>query len=102
LTRLGRRSYFSALLKRSYKLRREEEKRMKKFVAGLLSIMLVLAILGCGKQEAEQPDTGAAGQAEEAADTTRLDSAAVVDTTAVDTAAEVMEEAAETEAPSGN
>jgi len=55
---------------------------MKKFLSLVCCFLLMLSMFGCGKQETQETDTGAAGQPEEMADTTRLDSAAAADTTA--------------------
>jgi len=55
---------------------------MKACLSLLFCFLLILSMAGCGQQETQEPDTGAAGQPEEVADTTRLDSAAGVDSAA--------------------
>ena len=61
---------------------------MKNCLAIAACMLLMLSLFACGQQETKEPDPGAAGQAEEVADTTRLDSAAIE---VVDSAAEVVE-----------
>ena len=54
---------------------------MKKLLTVLLCLMLIGLFMGCGKKAEEEPQgTAAHGQAEEMADTTRMDSA-MMDTT---------------------
>ncbi len=70
---------------------------MKKLAAILTCLMVLAVLVGCGQQEEPQPgDTGAAGHADEVADSTRMDSAA-----GLDTAAEMPEDTAATEEPAG-
>ncbi len=67
---------------------------MKKVLLLALCLALGLTFLvGCGEQEAEQTEPAAGGHAEEMADSTRMDSAAVE--AAVDTAAAAAEEVVE-------
>ena len=47
---------------------------MKNYLAFVTCLLLLLSLFACGQQETKEPDPGAAGQAEEVADTTRLDS----------------------------
>ncbi|MCD6249190.1 MAG: hypothetical protein J7J98_02500 [candidate division Zixibacteria bacterium] len=61
---------------------------MKNCLAIAACVLLMLSLFACGQQETKEPDPGAAGQAEEVADTTRLDSAVIE---VVDSAAEVVE-----------
>jgi len=61
---------------------------MKNCLAIAACMLLMLSLFACGQQETKEPDPGAAGQAEEVADTTRLDSAVIE---VVDSAAEVVE-----------
>lgn len=71
---------------------------MKRCLVLTLSFLLLLTLFGCAKQETGETDTGAAGQPEEMADTTRLDSAAGMDlTTEMDSAAEPTEDSAGSE-----
>lgn len=65
---------------------------MKNYLAIMACLMLMLSLFACGQEEAAEPDPGAAGQAEEVADTTRLDSAVAE---VIDSAAAVVEEAVE-------
>jgi len=65
---------------------------MKNCLAIAACVLLMLSLFACGQQETKEPDPGAAGQAEEVADTTRLDSAAIE---VVDSAAAAVEEAVE-------
>ena len=64
---------------------------MKRCFTLMLCLMLLASFIGCAKEEAGETETGAAGQAEEMADTTRLDSAAGM----IDSLAGEVEEAAE-------
>ena len=58
---------------------------MKKLLTVLLCLMLIGLFMGCGKKAEEEPQgTAAHGQAEEMADTTRMDSA-MMDTSMMDT-----------------
>ena len=58
---------------------------MKSLFTALLCLMLISAFWGCGKKAEEgQTSTPAHGQAEEMADTTRMDSA-MMDTSMMDT-----------------
>jgi hypothetical protein len=73
---------------------------MKKLLAVVFCLLLMVAVFGCGQKEGEQPgDTGAAGHPDEVADSTRLDSAAETMDTMMDTLAGeaegAMEEATE-------
>ena len=74
---------------------------MKKFLSLVCCFLLMLSMFGCGKQETQETDTGAAGQPEEMADTTRLDSAAGEDTTAADTTAGIVEDSTASEETTG-
>ena len=69
---------------------------MKKLLVLMFCFLLMASFMGCGqKAEEGADDTAAHGQAEEVADTTRMDSAAVdsmmPDTTMMDTAAAAEE-----------
>ena len=72
---------------------------MRKFLIGFVCVFVIASMfLACGQKEESGEDHSAAGQPEEMADSTRMDSAAMMDSTMVpDSAAmhEGMEDAAE-------
>ena len=68
---------------------------MKNYLAIIACLLLMLSLFACGQQETKEPDPGAAGQAEEVADTTRLDSVAGAAMEVIDSAAGEVKEAAE-------
>lgn len=75
---------------------------MRTCLALVLCILLTLSFFGCGKKEAEPADAGAAGQPEEMADTTRLDSAVGVDSMAgMDSLAGATEDTSASEGSTG-
>jgi len=52
---------------------------MRKYLLVLLCGLFVAVVTGCGKEKSKEPQPGAAGQPEEMADSTRLDSAVTPD-----------------------
>ncbi len=76
---------------------------MKKFLILSLCVVITASFFaGCGKQETQQPpNTPAAGNVEEMADSTRLDSAAAAVEGAVEEGAGAVEGAVEEGAAAG-
>ena len=52
---------------------------MRRYLLVLLCGLLVVVVSGCGKEKGDKSKPGAAGQPEEMADSTRLDSAGTSD-----------------------
>ena len=52
---------------------------MRRYLLGLLCGLFVVVVSGCGKEKGKEAKPGAAGQPEEMADSTRLDSARTSD-----------------------
>jgi hypothetical protein len=52
---------------------------MRRYLLVLLCALFVVVVTGCGKDKNKETQPGAAGQPEEMADSTRLDSAATPD-----------------------